>query len=348
MRAQRYGLQGTLADFGQRKLVPCTDLIHELIGLLRDQARDLGCRRSLERGARSSATAPAPTTSSASTMPRSRRGRASTRRRSRSSTGSSRLARGRLIELPGPGPSPGRRCRGRQTSARLLQRLERRGRRAHVRAVGAGHVPRRSGRVERRNECACRATTEACAIVAAEPGPAGRTPPAAAPQDRAARADVASSAIRSTALSTTTAFPLIEPTAATLSTAARRTPCTCGDGCTARPMVCRSTGWTAPICGICVPVPKGARLEYKFDVAWRDRSLDQRSLEPGGRHRSVRRQLGMPSLRLVTCWSRRDPSAPAGKIDTLSMQSAAFGEALGSHLSPRLRRGSTLQPADRP
>ena len=35
-RAQRYGLQGTLADFGQRKLVPCTDLIHELIGLLRD------------------------------------------------------------------------------------------------------------------------------------------------------------------------------------------------------------------------------------------------------------------------------------------------------------------------
>ena len=42
-RAQRYGLQGTLADFGQRKLVPCTDLIHELIGLLRDQARDLGC-----------------------------------------------------------------------------------------------------------------------------------------------------------------------------------------------------------------------------------------------------------------------------------------------------------------
>jgi carboxylate-amine ligase len=48
-RAQRYGLQGTLADFGQRKLVPCTDLIHELIGLLRDQARDLGCLTQLER-----------------------------------------------------------------------------------------------------------------------------------------------------------------------------------------------------------------------------------------------------------------------------------------------------------
>ena len=48
-RAQRYGLQGTLADFGQRKLVPCTDLIHELIGLLRDEARDLGCLAQLER-----------------------------------------------------------------------------------------------------------------------------------------------------------------------------------------------------------------------------------------------------------------------------------------------------------
>jgi carboxylate-amine ligase len=31
------------------QLVPCTDLIHELIGLLRDEARDLGCLAQLER-----------------------------------------------------------------------------------------------------------------------------------------------------------------------------------------------------------------------------------------------------------------------------------------------------------
>ena len=101
-----------------------------------------------------------------------------------------------------------------------------------------------------------------------------------------------------------------------------------------------------------VPVPKGARLEYKFDVvrdgtgAWINDPLNPEvATDPFGAN-SVCRAFGY----VTPAWSRRDPSAPAGKIDTLSMQSAAFGEeALGSHLSPpRLRRGSTLQPADRP
>jgi glutamate---cysteine ligase / carboxylate-amine ligase len=48
-RAQRYGLQGTLADFGRRKLVPFADLVEELIALLRDHARELGCLAHLER-----------------------------------------------------------------------------------------------------------------------------------------------------------------------------------------------------------------------------------------------------------------------------------------------------------
>jgi glutamate---cysteine ligase / carboxylate-amine ligase len=48
-RAQRYGLQGTLADFGRRTLVPFSDLVEELIALLRDQARELGCLVHLER-----------------------------------------------------------------------------------------------------------------------------------------------------------------------------------------------------------------------------------------------------------------------------------------------------------
>jgi carboxylate-amine ligase len=48
-RAQRYGLQGTLADFGRRELVPFADLVEELIVLLRDHARELGCLAYLER-----------------------------------------------------------------------------------------------------------------------------------------------------------------------------------------------------------------------------------------------------------------------------------------------------------
>ena len=48
-RAQRYGLRGMLADFGQRKLVPVADLVEELIQLLREHARELGCLEHLER-----------------------------------------------------------------------------------------------------------------------------------------------------------------------------------------------------------------------------------------------------------------------------------------------------------
>jgi carboxylate-amine ligase len=48
-RAQRYGLQGTLADFGRRALVPFAELVAELLELLRDQARELGCLAHVER-----------------------------------------------------------------------------------------------------------------------------------------------------------------------------------------------------------------------------------------------------------------------------------------------------------
>ena len=77
-----------------------------------------------------------------------------------------------------------------------------------------------------------------------------------------------------------------------------------------------------------VPVPKGARLEYKFDVvrggtgAWINDPLNPEvATDPFGAN-SVCRAFGY----VTPAWSRRDPSAPAGKIDTLSMQSAAFGE----------------------
>jgi glutamate---cysteine ligase / carboxylate-amine ligase len=49
-RAQRYGVEGTLADFGRRKLVPFGDLVEELIGLLGEHARELGCLAEIERG----------------------------------------------------------------------------------------------------------------------------------------------------------------------------------------------------------------------------------------------------------------------------------------------------------
>jgi carboxylate-amine ligase len=48
-RAQRYGTSGTLADLGRRALVPFGDLMAELVDLLRDEARELGCLAELER-----------------------------------------------------------------------------------------------------------------------------------------------------------------------------------------------------------------------------------------------------------------------------------------------------------
>ena len=48
-RAQRFGVGGTLADYGRRQLVPFAELMDELIDLLKDAADELGCRPELER-----------------------------------------------------------------------------------------------------------------------------------------------------------------------------------------------------------------------------------------------------------------------------------------------------------
>jgi carboxylate-amine ligase len=42
-RAQRYGVAGTLFDFGKGELVPFADLVEELLALLREDAEALGC-----------------------------------------------------------------------------------------------------------------------------------------------------------------------------------------------------------------------------------------------------------------------------------------------------------------
>jgi carboxylate-amine ligase len=47
-RAQRYGIDGSLADLGRRTLVPLPELVEELIGLLREHAERLGCLREVE------------------------------------------------------------------------------------------------------------------------------------------------------------------------------------------------------------------------------------------------------------------------------------------------------------
>lgn len=48
-RAQRYGIDGSLADLGRRMLVPVSDLTEELIGLVEEHARELGCLAQIER-----------------------------------------------------------------------------------------------------------------------------------------------------------------------------------------------------------------------------------------------------------------------------------------------------------
>jgi carboxylate-amine ligase len=42
-RAQRYGVEGSLMDFGKGELVPYRDLVEELIGLVAEDAAELGC-----------------------------------------------------------------------------------------------------------------------------------------------------------------------------------------------------------------------------------------------------------------------------------------------------------------
>ncbi len=50
-RAQRYGVSGGLIDFGQRKVIDFTDLLEEMIDLVREDAEALGCVQEVE-GAR--------------------------------------------------------------------------------------------------------------------------------------------------------------------------------------------------------------------------------------------------------------------------------------------------------
>ncbi len=47
-RAQRYGVTGTLFDFGKGELVPFGDLVEELLDLVREDAEALGCRAEVE------------------------------------------------------------------------------------------------------------------------------------------------------------------------------------------------------------------------------------------------------------------------------------------------------------
>jgi glutamate---cysteine ligase / carboxylate-amine ligase len=47
-RAQRYGVTGTLFDFGKGELVPFRDLVEELLVLLREDAEALGCTAEIE------------------------------------------------------------------------------------------------------------------------------------------------------------------------------------------------------------------------------------------------------------------------------------------------------------
>jgi len=48
-RAQRYGLDEGLVDFGKGEIVPCADLVEEIVELVVDDADELGCRTEIER-----------------------------------------------------------------------------------------------------------------------------------------------------------------------------------------------------------------------------------------------------------------------------------------------------------
>lgn len=48
-RAQRYGVEGSLMDYGKGRLVPYADLVDEIIALVREDAVELGCLEAVER-----------------------------------------------------------------------------------------------------------------------------------------------------------------------------------------------------------------------------------------------------------------------------------------------------------
>lgn len=48
-RAQRYGIEGSLMDFGKAVLVPYRDLVEEMIDILRPDAEELGCWGEVQR-----------------------------------------------------------------------------------------------------------------------------------------------------------------------------------------------------------------------------------------------------------------------------------------------------------
>jgi len=48
-RAQRYGLDEGLVDFGKGQIVPCAELLEEIIELVADDAAALGCRNEIDR-----------------------------------------------------------------------------------------------------------------------------------------------------------------------------------------------------------------------------------------------------------------------------------------------------------
>jgi len=48
-RAQRYGVQGTLFDFGRGALVPMSELLEEIIEITAEDAEALGCEREVQR-----------------------------------------------------------------------------------------------------------------------------------------------------------------------------------------------------------------------------------------------------------------------------------------------------------
>ncbi|MEL7303226.1 MAG: carboxylate-amine ligase [Pseudomonadota bacterium] len=51
-RAQRYGVEGSLFDFGRGALVPYVDLVDEILTLIAEDAEALGCRDEVERARR--------------------------------------------------------------------------------------------------------------------------------------------------------------------------------------------------------------------------------------------------------------------------------------------------------
>ena len=120
-------------------------------------------------------------------------------------------------------------------------------------------------------------------------------------------------------------FPIVDPHGVTFVFRGAADACCCACGCQVCRRRSRSSVLARPISGRCrIDLPENSRVEYKFDVTRSGKSeWITDPLNPVTGDRSVRRELGMPGLRLPAAAMDAVRSARAHRSASMSSGSRA-------------------------